>query len=141
MAHQILIRDNLDDRREIHSLLGRLPPLVRVRFDAWCCANALAAPGATDYRPEVMAKTWDLAERARWDSSADDRLTYEIWLDLWTLAAQYAFSLDSALKKLVAVVRREPGWDRDLPRRPACIPAPASPGGGRPALVSAHSIP
>lgn len=101
---QVRAFDNRDDRGEIRRLLCFLPPLERVRFDAWCCAKA-AVPGWGE-RPKVMRKTWDLARQARWDSSADERLTLEVWLDLWTLANQYAFDLDVALQRLVRVVRR-----------------------------------
>ena len=100
---QVLQYDNLDDRREIHQLLARLPPVERVRFDVWCCARA-SLPHFK-HKPEVMAKTWRLAELARWDSSADERLTYEVWMDLWQISINYQFSLDVAVIELASRVR------------------------------------
>ncbi len=100
---QLLARDNIDDRREVFRLLSRLPPLERVKFDAWCCRRA-ALPGFATV-PVVLPKTWNLARQARWDTGADERLTWEIWFDLWVLAKDYAFDLDVALGKLVGMVR------------------------------------
>jgi len=99
-----VLHDNLDDRREIHQLLARLSPLKRVAFVDECCRNAVL-PGSA-IRPGVAQKTRDLAEVARRDSSADSRLTLNLFMDLWYLHLHYEWSFDSALTRLVQLVRR-----------------------------------
>jgi hypothetical protein len=95
--------DTLDDRKEIHQLLRRLPPARRVKFLEWCCEKAIL-PNSTIH-PKVSAKTRSLAEAARWEDGADSRLSLAVYTDVWMLAAQYRFSIDDALKRLVEMVR------------------------------------
>lgn len=101
---QVLAHDNLDDRREVHRLLGRLSPARRVAFVESCCRRAVLPGSAT--RPGVARRTRDLAERARTDSGADERLTLDLYFDLWLLASQYDFDLGEAFRRLEARVRR-----------------------------------
>ena len=115
--------DTLDDRREIHTLLARLPPVRRIAWLRWACRSA-ALPNS-DVQPKVAAKTLALAERARWDSSADDRLTLEAYMDVWYLSFAYAFDLDRALAKLVEMVR-QPSQSAGPPLAPPASAATAS---------------
>ena len=100
--------DNLDDRREIHELLRRLPPRRRVQWLTWACRQStLAKQDGTGIRDQtrVSRKTLELAEKARWDSSADERLTMESYMDVWMLAMTGTLNLDVALAKLVEMAR------------------------------------
>lgn len=99
-----ILHDNLDDRREIHHLLARLSPMRRVAFVDECCLSAVL-PGSAVH-PGVARKTRDLAQLARRDSSADSRLTLNLFMDLWYLHLHYSWSFDSALARLVELVRR-----------------------------------
>lgn len=99
-----LLLDSLDDRREIHRLLARLSPARRLAFLRDCCRRA-RLPGHRDFTGPSR-KTVELAELARRDDSADRRLTLDVWFDLWHLATHYAFDLDDALARLVALCRR-----------------------------------
>lgn len=99
----ILIHDNLDDRREIYHLLARLPPKRRLGWLEWACRNATL--GESKVRPVVAAKTRQLADQARWDSSANTRLTMEVFFDLWMLSVNYRMDFESLLRRLEAVVR------------------------------------
>lgn len=103
MKTQYALLDTLDDRREIHQLLAKLPPMRRIEFVRWAC-NQSVLPHS-QVRPYVQRKTVDLAELARWDSSADSRLTLDLYCDLWRLSIGYTFDLDAALDELVAWVR------------------------------------
>ena len=47
------------------------------------------------------------AVAARGDDAADRRLSLDVYFDVWTLAIQYKFSLDTALAELVRRVRRQ----------------------------------
>ena len=103
----VLSVDNLDDRREVHELLRKLPPDRRVAWLAWACRQSKLP--RFDERPAVARKTLALAEQARWDSSADERLTLECYTDIWFLAMSYELNLDVALAKLVEMVRGKHG--------------------------------
>lgn len=98
-----VLHDNLDDRREIHHLLARLSPSRRVAFVDECCRGAVL-PGSA-IRPGVARKTRDLAEVARRDSSADSRLTLNLFMDLWYLHLHYRWDFDASLSRLVELVR------------------------------------
>lgn len=99
----VLSVDTRDDRREVHELLRKLPPARRVAFLDWCCGQSKMNKFK---EPIVVArKTRRLAELARWDSSADNALTVDVYLSLWSLAMQFALDLDKALAKLVEMVR------------------------------------
>lgn len=93
-----VVHDNLDDRREVYHLLARLPPQQRLAFLDWACHQATL--GKSQIRPIVAAKTRRLAEQARWDSSADTRLTLEIFFDLWMLDVNYRVDFEATLNSL-----------------------------------------
>jgi hypothetical protein len=95
--------DSLDDRREVHQLLRRLSPARRVKFLEWCCEKAVLPH--SKIHPKVSASTRALADSARWEDGADSRLSLAVYTDVWMLAAQYQFSIDDALKRLVEMVR------------------------------------
>lgn len=101
---QILDYDTRDDRREVYRLLARLHPDARVAFVEGCCRRA-ALPGSAT-RPGVARRTRALARQACLDDSADERLTLELFFDLWNLSVSYAFDLDAALARLVAAARQ-----------------------------------
>ncbi len=102
-ALPVLAFDNLDDRREIMLLLARLNPPKRLAFVRWFCSQARLGPWGLI--PRVQAKTEKTAREAMTDSGADERLTLELYLDLWRVGADYEISLDVAFRKLVEVVR------------------------------------
>src|SRR5688572_18686248 len=100
----VLTVDTLDDRREVHELLRKLSPARRVGFLAWCCKHSKMN---RFNEPIVVArKTRELAELARWDSSADNALTVDVYMSCWSLAMQFQLDLDKALAKLVEMVRK-----------------------------------
>ena len=102
----LLKLDTRDDRREVAQLLRRLSPSRRVAFLQWCCARAPLNPNYPAIRPQVQRKTLELAEAARWDSGADERLAIESVLDWWNLVNQYHLDVDAALRRLEAMGRR-----------------------------------
>lgn len=103
----VLQLDNVDDRTEVrHALLRRLSPARRVAFLAWACGQSKL--GKFESRPVVGKQTHELAKLARWDSSADEALSKDVELSLWTLAVQFQLNLDLALAKLVEMVRKPP---------------------------------
>lgn len=104
---QWIALDTKDDRREIYHLLDRLPPKKRLAFVRWCCRRAFHSHGYSPTKPGVLQKTIELAELARWDSSASDRLSYDLFFDIVNLNRQWFLDLDAALKRLVEMVRKE----------------------------------
>lgn len=54
---------------------------------------------------ETNIKTVELADVARWDSSADEMLTQEVYKDVFYFAGQWGLDLDVATKRLVEMVR------------------------------------
>ena len=105
---QLLQFDTLDDRREISELMHRLPPRKRIAFLRWCCRRAkLTNRNTAGFSPsDVEPETIKLAELARWDSSADDMLTQEIYKDLFYLSWQFHFDLREAVLMLELIVRK-----------------------------------
>lgn len=101
---QLITHDNLDDRREAFTLLSHLPPQRRIAFLRSCLAKS-AYGNASDVRLNPNAYTLDLADKARWDDECSERLTREIYHDLWNLANQWQLDLDWALSELVRFVR------------------------------------
>lgn len=99
-----LILDTKDDRRELANLLSRLPPRERLAWLERQCRRS-TLPNSV-LRPRIQARTRNLAEKARWDDSASERLTVECWSDLWSLSIQYKLDIDAAVSDLVAMVRR-----------------------------------
>lgn len=104
MKPQFLQYDTLDDRREVYCLLARLSPTRRLGYLRWCCSQAVVPNSRT--RPGPARKTVELAELARRDSSADTRLTLDIFFDWWNLVGiSYELDPDLALAKLVEMAR------------------------------------
>jgi hypothetical protein len=104
---QILSVDTLDDRREIHQLIRRLPPWKKLAFLSWACQTASLSPGSRT-KPRPGFQTIELAKKAEarpGDDTLNERLSLEIYMDLWGLTSQWDFSLDDALRKLVEMVR------------------------------------
>lgn len=99
-----VVHDNLDDRREVFYLLGKLSPLERVQWLEWACRHATL--GRSTVRPVVARKTRELALRARWDTAAAERLTLVIWWDLWMLDVNFRVDFEALLRGLEAAVRR-----------------------------------
>lgn len=99
----VLQLDNLDDRREVHELLRHLPPRRRVAWLAWACRQSKM----NKFREPIVVgrETHKLAEMAIRDSSADNALTVDVYMSMWTLAMQFQLDLDRALAKLVEMVR------------------------------------
>ena len=108
---KVLLYDNPDDRKEITYLLSKLSPARRLAFLRWACARS-TMPN-TPHHPIASPKTAEVAEKARWDSSADSRLTVEVYMDIFNLSMAYGLDLDEATKKLVEMVR--------LPQSSNCI--------------------
>lgn len=97
--------DNLDDRREIFALLGKLPPLSRWQFVRACCSTVKLG----NKRPEVRLDANDreavkLANAG--DRDADERVTRNCWGFLIVLSAQWELDLGAAAVKLEQLVRR-----------------------------------
>ena len=104
MKPAFLILDDFDSRREIHGLLHRLPPRIRIEFLAWACkqvpknnANRLPEPAVWK-----MAATVDLAYRCE---TANLVLTNEIYSDVLQLAATFQLDLVATAKSLERLVR------------------------------------
>ena len=101
MKPSILTFDTLDDRRELHTLLGNLCPENRVLFLARCC---LRTPGTT-IRPNMRTMGVRLAA-ASTDPQADMELTNEVYADLLILSSQWGLPLFPTACDLEDIVRR-----------------------------------
>lgn len=102
MKSPLLAIDTLDDRREVHRLLGRLPPKVRVAFLEWCCSTARPVMGRLPVASRRMLPTVVMAYRC---DRADLRVTNEVYTDLLVLAADYDLDLAAAAVELEKWVR------------------------------------
>ena len=100
---QVLALDTVDDRREVRTLLSRLPPWKRLAFMDWACAQS-RLPHAVQ-RPRVTQHTRALAEQARTDSGADERLTLELYFDVWNLGSAFAVDFDRVVRRLERLAR------------------------------------
>lgn len=98
MSDPVIQHDTLDDRREVYRQLKALPPARRLGFLRWCAARARLP--RTNAAAHVSRATHERARQARWDTAADEKLTIEIFFDLFTLACQYEFDLGGALREL-----------------------------------------
>lgn len=87
-----LVLDTLDDRREMHALIERLPPPRRLAYLRWCCAQT----GQIGYH-QAKVDPWHSAR------------SMEVYFDVWALHTQYGLNLDKALEKLVEIVRGRQG--------------------------------
>jgi len=92
--------DNLDDRRELMVLLGKLPPRERVEFVNKAAASVQRGPTRT----LVSRKTRRLAMEAARSDDADSRLTLDLYFDLWMLAMQHGLDLERTAKSLESLV-------------------------------------
>ena len=91
MAH-----DNLDDRREVHRLLTRLPPILRLRWLKWCCARC-TLPNSNKH-PVIGLGT----------TGANGM---EIFYDFWQLANQYNLDPRVGMDALVQVLHHDERGD------------------------------
>ena len=86
--------------------MSHLPPLRRVAFLRWACSVA-ALPATNGLKPIVQPSTVQLANEARWCDAANERLTNEIYLDVWALSNSWSFDIDAAVTKLAELVRNK----------------------------------
>lgn len=82
--------DNLDDRRELIILLGKLAPTKRVEFVNQAAASVQQHKSV---RTIVSRKIKKLVKAANASDEADGRLTLELYFDLWMLAVQHGLDL------------------------------------------------
>lgn len=100
----ITLDDTLDSRRELHTLLGKLPPRERIAFLEWACKQVPQNEKGYLPVPRVgeMQTTCDMAYRC---DRADLRLTNEVYFDLLQLAATYHLDLLKAAVILEKLAR------------------------------------
>jgi hypothetical protein len=129
----ILQLDTLDDRREVHSLLARLPPRDRVRFLSECCSRVPQSKGKLPV--PVVTHLRETIDRAYRCDRSDERLTNELYGDLLGLFNAWGLDVAATVRLLTEWVRRP-----DLRRAssspsgsPSAAPArtPCSTGSGR----------
>jgi hypothetical protein len=102
--------DNLDDRRELHVLLSKLPPADRWRFVRWCCSRAVPAGRR---RPVLHLDGRDreaIDQARRGDRAADDRITRQCWGFLWDLAGVWQLDIQAAAVTLTGLVSGRIRW-------------------------------
>lgn len=98
----LLVLDTLDDRREIHHLLAKLPPRRRIAFLDWCTRQVKNDKGDTPH-PIFDQRQLELAMRC---DRADLRLTNEVYSDLWILVGQWRLDPVLMADTLESWVRR-----------------------------------
>jgi hypothetical protein len=87
----VVVMDTKDDRRELWSLLHRLPPGARVAFLMRCCSEVRKrdkysnGPVATGF--EEMVREAQRCDRG------DDRLTNEVYGQMIILSSQWGLDL------------------------------------------------
>lgn len=91
MKPSYLVFDTLDDRRELHALLHRLPPAARVAFLEECCRRVADARG-NGPRPVPSMRAVMVPDAVRCDRG-DDRLTAAVYSDIVALAHQHGLDL------------------------------------------------
>lgn len=127
MTSQIEVLDNGDDRKEVWSLLHRLPPPVRVEFLAHACGMAKPGPHCRLPAPVPNGFARLLAEARRCDR-ADEMLTNSVYADLLQLFHTWGVDAAKAAVTLEA-------WGRG--RRPSARPASsAGPGPSAPSRTA-----
>lgn len=92
--------DNRMDRLEVHGLLQRIPPALRVRWLRWCCTKCFL-PGST-HQPVVTLHPSAVVRQ-------DGENPMEVYFDFWALVNQYRLNPAQALEALVYIVR---SWER-----------------------------
>ncbi len=93
-----LVLDTLDDRREVHALLGKLSPTARREFIGWCCAQVTL--GKTKIRPRPSVRSDPLTLAARRDDAADARHIMDSYFDFWKLCNTYGLDAVAAAEEL-----------------------------------------
>lgn len=96
--------DTLDDRRELHHLLGKLSPRDRVLFLAECCRRVPQAKGRLPV-PVVTHLQTTLDQAYRCDR-ADQRVTNEVMGDLLMLMNQWGLDAIATAILLTEWVRK-----------------------------------
>jgi hypothetical protein len=86
--------DTRDDRREVHGLLVRLPPRLRISWLKWCCTKC-ALPNS-DKRAVVLPTT-------------TGQNAMEIYFDFWSLCNEYRLDPMVGLNALIDVVHH---WEK-----------------------------
>jgi hypothetical protein len=100
----LLACETLDDRREIHRMLHRLPPVERVRFlDR--VAKRIRVPNSEGLGASWFRMNATIKEAYRCDR-ADLRLTNEVYADCVGLAVQWDVDLLAVAVELEQLVRR-----------------------------------
>jgi hypothetical protein len=102
MKPPILQLDTLDDRREVHQLLERLPPARRLQWLQWCCDRVTGPHG-------------DKIKVAPHSTGG----AMEVFLDFWQLVNNYDLDPVPMVVRLEAAVRRSGG-------RPSPVGPPAA---------------
>lgn len=87
---QLLILDSTDDRKEIFSLLTRLPPRQRLAWLRHCCS--LCTLPHSKVHPVVPP--------------THNGNAMEVFLDGWVLVRDYSLDMSVALTALVALARK-----------------------------------
>lgn len=96
--------DNLDDRRELVTLLGKLPPLSRWQFVRWCCSTVKMGNKSPEVRLDARDREAVRLANAG-DRDADDRVTANCWGFLIVLSVQWGLDLRTVAVRLEALAR------------------------------------
>lgn len=107
MKSQLLVVDDLDSRREIWVLLGKLPPDERFGFLRWACASVPQGRGSL-LPPPVPYLTCSSVAAARRCDRESDRLTNECYSTLLSLLNDFnvdAMGLARELERRVRALR------------------------------------
>lgn len=102
-----LALDTKDDRREMHQLLERIPPRLRLQWLASCC-RMVTGP----HSDKVRVKATTTGENAM-----------EVFLDAWQLFVQYQLDPTAAAVELERLARDSAGLVFAFRARPALDPA------------------
>jgi hypothetical protein len=100
----LLVIDTLDDRREVWSLLHRLPPRERLCYLRWCCAQVSDPVTGNGPTPLIAGETVRMAYRC---DRADTRLTNEVYGCYLSLVGQHSAISRRSLDPVVAAVELE----------------------------------
>ena len=96
--------DTKGDRGDMLDMLDRLPPRKRMAWLKWCCENSRIP--RTTIPMAVRSDTWQRAQHAQTDDSASEKLSVEVFQDVWNLALQYELDMPAALEKLYLLVKK-----------------------------------
>lgn len=98
-----LSHDNLDDRREIHTLLHYLPPADRIRFLVWVCKRSQELHPGRGIGYIIDRPLLDEAYRS---DRGNDRLTTSLYTELLSVVCQWGVPIAEIAVRLVDAVRR-----------------------------------